>query len=534
MLLSCSGADIARGPGSETVAIAGQATYESGETAAECRVVLHKKDFLSPIPGQNNNSVYSAVTKTDKQGRFRIDSVFPGEYALEINDDQAHAVLLPCTVGTQKALVEIRKASLKPTSDIRGKFSLPADFNGSVYVRTYGLDRIFTTDATNGAFSLTGIPEGVYDIRITAISSDTLDSDIHNIQVSSEDTADAGTVNLASNGKYSFSRTIGLNTSPTGAEVSEDIPDFPVLVRLSESNFDFSQASSDGHDLKFTEPDNTPLHFEIERWDPAEKKAEVWILLDTVYGNSDTQFFTMHWGDTISTPASLSGAVFDTAKGYQGVWHLSETEFPDVFDATRNAFDGKAENIRENFTTEGAIAIAKPFNGGTTYIRMINSSTGKLDFKEDDSFSISAWVYLDTLDDLYHQIVSKGNHQYGLQVHKDGHFQFFSFSEEMGWVGVRAPAEAKKWTFLTGVKNSSTLKLYIDGVLASEEIITIEDHSQRDTGHDLHIGRRADVADRFWTGSIDEVRICSQPRSASRIKLEFMNQKDQNTLIEIE
>ncbi|MFP4012913.1 MAG: DUF2341 domain-containing protein [Chitinispirillaceae bacterium] len=522
LLLGCN-ADIAQGPGSETVALAGQAVYETGEKAAGCRVVLRSKDFLISVPEQEPQNGSETETITDDLGRFEIDSVFPGEYSLVISDEQSKAVLLPCTVGNQNERVEIPAGVLKPTSNLNGKVALPADYDGPVYVRIYGLDSYYSVDADEGTYTLTDIPEGIHEICVTIIKTGTLFSDVQSITVPSGSTVDAGTMNLNPHGSSSFSRTIGLNTTSTGAAVAENALHFPILLRLDETNFDFSQAAPDGRDIRFTKQDGTFMHYEIERWDTELKTAEVWVLADTVYGDDSTQFFTMHWGDTtLSSPES--GAVFDTARGYEGVWHLCETEPPVVFDATANGLHGQTENIRESFTSVGAIGVAKPFNGGTTYIQIAESHSGKLDFSEHDSFSISAWVYLDTLDGLYHQIVSKGNQQYGLQVHEDGSFEFFSFSETNGWSGVRAPAQAGKWKFVTGVKDGPDLRLYIDGILASEEIIARADHSHRDTGYDLYIGRRADIADRFWKGSIDEVRISSEAKNSSWVKLEYMNQ----------
>jgi hypothetical protein len=47
----------------------------------------------------------------------------------------------------------------------------------------------------------------------------------------------------------------------------------------------FSQAQFGGSDIRFTKADNTFLPYEIERWDSAHSQAEIWVKVDTVFGN---------------------------------------------------------------------------------------------------------------------------------------------------------------------------------------------------------------------------------------------------------
>ena len=58
-------------------------------------------------------------------------------------------------------------------------------------------------------------------------------------------------------------KKIYLNTSVSGAGVYGNVADFPVLVRLTGSVFDFSQALADGSDLRFSGPDGAHLAYEI-------------------------------------------------------------------------------------------------------------------------------------------------------------------------------------------------------------------------------------------------------------------------------
>ena len=110
-------------------------------------------------------------------------------------------------------------------------------------------------------------------------------------------------------------RSLYINTALNGAGVAGDVVGFPLLVRLDSSNFNmgFAQARSGGVDIRFTKAgDAVRLPHQIERWDSVGKRAEVWVLVDTVKGNSRTQFIRMHWGKGDAADSSRGAAVFDT------------------------------------------------------------------------------------------------------------------------------------------------------------------------------------------------------------------------------
>ena len=66
--------------------------------------------------------------------------------------------------------------------------------------------------------------------------------------------------------------------------------------------------------------------------------------------------------------------------------------------------------------------------------------------------------------------------------------------------------------------------LYVDGKLASNAI-TIVQASGRDVSNNVIIGKRSDVAERFFNGKIDEVCMANVQRSADWIKLCYANQR---------
>jgi hypothetical protein len=123
--------------------------------------------------------------------------------------------------------------------------------------------------------------------------------DINSVAAVPDTTVDIGAIRLASfeNENYAawpHSRRLYLNTTSAGAGVAGNVDDFPVLVRLTADDFDFSRTS--GADIRFSDMKGKRLRFEVERWDSAAARAEIWVRVDRVQGNSSSQFITLHWG----------------------------------------------------------------------------------------------------------------------------------------------------------------------------------------------------------------------------------------------
>jgi hypothetical protein len=119
------------------------------------------------------------------------------------------------------------------------------------------------------------------------------------------------------------SRNVLMNTTASGANVATDQLNFPVLVRLSGGNFP-TGAKTDGTDIRFATSTGTHIPYQIGRWDNTNSLAEIWVKAD-VLGNNSTQYIVMYWGKADAMDSSSGSAVFDTANGFMGVWHLGET-----------------------------------------------------------------------------------------------------------------------------------------------------------------------------------------------------------------
>lgn len=198
---------------------------------------------------------------------------------------------------------------------------------------------------------------------------------------------------------WNSSMRIYINTTVDGADIPDNVLDFPLLVRLDPSNFDFfSDVADDGADIRFLKPDNTTfLAYEIEHWvDGASDKdtAVVWVKVDTVYGNSGDQYIKMFWNKSGETTTSNSSNVFQDSKNFKAVWHLDSsktgTGTVDVYhDATSNSNDG--DDFVSATVKEGISKYGQEFDGSDDYIGI--SQSASLDITGDAT--ISGWFKLD-------------------------------------------------------------------------------------------------------------------------------------------
>lgn len=78
-----------------------------------------------------------------------------------------------------------------------------------------------------------------------------------------------------------------LDTGPQGVPLAEAVGEVAVPLRLHSGNFDFVNAREDGADLRvLAADDKTPLPFRVERFDPVNELALLWVKLPGVQPGS--------------------------------------------------------------------------------------------------------------------------------------------------------------------------------------------------------------------------------------------------------
>jgi hypothetical protein len=322
-------------------------------------------------------------------------------------------------------------------------------------------------------------------------------------------------------------RTLWLNTQGgNGAGTTALVQNFPVLVRLGAADSAvFTQSFGQGADLRFTKTgDVTRLPHEIEQWDSAGRAAAVWVLVDSVKANDRVQTIRMHWSRAGSQNVSNGPSVFDTARGFVGVWHLSGTG--DAADATANGFT--ATNTGSPPSVTGLLGPGRSFNGTSQYFIVANND--KLNITQ--NLTISAWVNaVDWEGSRY--IVAKAtgmnaSSQYGLRDNSTGGLILETANTSAG-IRMDNPSAAA-WHLITGTYGGGFGNIYLDGTVVTSVASAA---NLTTTTQTVGIGRRntGAGADHWFAGIMDEVRIQNALRDSNWIRLEYENQKANQSLV---
>lgn len=338
---------------------------------------------------------------------------------------------------------------------------------------------------------------------------------------------------------WSFSRTLSLNTSATGAAITENQIAFPLLVRLTAEQADvFATAKANGADLRFAKANGQALAYQIERWNSAAKQAEIWVKLDTVLANTAAQTVKMFWGNAAATEGSSGPAVFTpTSPGggpnWSGVWHLDGT----VKDATGQAPDGQDSGTTD---TAGQIGRARSFENanayattGGKYIHL--GAPASLDIS--GAITMEAWVQWRSK--LNHRIVichgastsSSNTTETVLRVGEYQDYRTGVWNGKVHHAHFNAPAsDSNAWVHIAGVHNGAKWILYRNGVAVHD---TTDAVGAQSSPGSWRIGAQytGTAVSRLFRGSIDEVRLSPMARSADWFKLSYAVQKAGQTAL---
>jgi len=345
-------------------------------------------------------------------------------------------------------------------------------------------------------------------------------------------------------GDWKHSGSMYILTTSDGANLPASAleKDFPLLVRLNQDHFDFTQAKSLGEDIRFS-ADGKPLAYQIERWDAAGGNADVWVRIPTIKGD-DQQAIRMHWGNDKVASESNGEGVFPTTKGFAGVWHLGDN----LEDATSNNLDGFNRPDKPTNNTTGMIGDAQEFGvnkflvirpPGTNPDRRVTCMpSGNADR------TMSAWVNPRSFEGLNWASASIGGWGEPERGQKPGmglsymtmtgrgqpRFHLYGFDPRCA-----SPLPRGEWRYIALGVSGDMVRFYVDGILQKTINNNGEGVSKLGTlktpaSTPVDLGDHGNGRGPF-NGALDEVRFESVARSAHWLKLCFENQKPLQSLV---
>ncbi|MBF0432797.1 MAG: DUF2341 domain-containing protein, partial [Fibrobacteria bacterium] len=358
-----------------------------------------------------------------------------------------------------------------------------------------------------------------------------------------------------------------------GANITEDVYNFPLLVRLDASvnstlsteaktkvSALFESSMVDGSDLRFADSNGKPLRYEIESWNKEQKIAATWVALDTIRGNTKSQFIYIYTGKSDAHALSNGPAVFDTSLGYKGNWHLASAT--EMNDASYTANHGTGAFMNADNTVNGLIDGAVSFNGENQYVVTSQQFTnpqvfslslwfktnvggGKLigfeDSVEGDSQDFDRHIYMGDSGRLYFGVFPLAPES--ITPEDTAFLNYGDNPSDSSFPGIRRIVKSTEayndgaWHQVVSVLSPAGQYLYVDGkeVDANTKSTSAEisnGYWRFGTGH-LHSWNWGPT-NPFFTGAIDEARVMHLAVTAGWIKMNYETQKQGSTVLNVE
>lgn len=330
---------------------------------------------------------------------------------------------------------------------------------------------------------------------------------------------------------WAHQKDIYYDTSPDGAGVTADVISFPVLVRLTAADFPFAQARGNGQDIRFSKPDGTALPFEIDSYDSAAGTAAIWVLADTVKGDSKGTLLRLHWGNPAAAAASEPGKVFSRSNGFAAVWHLGgryQTARPNAVPGGMDAVTG---NYDADEQVRGVAGYADSLDGGSPgdYLQ-----TWQPFDSLSREFSFSVWAY-PTAAAAWARFMDFGNgagkdNLFLGRVAGSDSLRFENWNDTTGSSVTAAGAIVLgEWQYFAVTVLGKTARIYRNGVeIAAGEL---KDTIRAVARNSNFMGRSNWAADKYYQGMLDEPEVSGSARSPDWIKLAYANQRSAQTLL---
>jgi hypothetical protein len=329
---------------------------------------------------------------------------------------------------------------------------------------------------------------------------------------------------LAQYGDWAHSGSLWILTTPEGADLPATCSEsnFPLLLRLKRDTFDFRQAKPNGEDIRFSDSRGTPLAYQIEEWDATKAVASIWVKIPVIRGNS-RQSITMFWRKADASSESNGSAVFNTGNGYASVLHLDEKLNDEV---------GTVAPVDVGTTVvTGVIGKGRHFVPG----KGINGGDHITNYPYSDMpFTSEAWFRPAAAGAAalgWGRYATRYNGRTG-----DGNEVVINFgsppgiawtSDGPGGVAAAATPVMGRWYHVAATYSNGTSRIYVNGKLEGSNYHKAAMSLMNDIGMTVG-GLRGTFQ---FSGDIDEVRVSQIARSADWIKLEYENQKTQQTLV---
>ena len=332
---------------------------------------------------------------------------------------------------------------------------------------------------------------------------------------------------------WQYRKKITFDTTPVGADITGNLKDYPVLVRLHSGIFDFNNARDDGEDIRFISGDDkTPIKYHIEKYDRIDEIAIIWVKVPRIAGNSSIDSIYMYYGNDAAAGGQDSGGTYDINQ--IGVYHVGEIEGAPR-DST--AFENHPSQFNGTLGLPGVIGNGLAMNGGGD--RIVIPASPSLELKT--GFTLSAWIrIMQPQQDGY--LFYRGSEERSLVVGVDGTkiYARLSIGKEdkekktspkIIETDLGADLSLQTWQYLSlTMEPDGSIKIYLDGMEMTSVDLPVK---IPEFNEDIFVGDSPE-SEHPLIAELDEITLSNIPRNSDWIRAARIGQGPDSSLLTVE
>lgn len=324
-----------------------------------------------------------------------------------------------------------------------------------------------------------------------------------------------------SNDQWPYRKPIKLDTTPAGASIATSVPHSPILVRLHSGNFaDFLTMKEDASDLRFFAADEQPLKYQIEKFDPINEMALIWVAIPNVNGNAINDSAWMYYGNPTAPAGAETVGIYDVNQ--VAVFHFDSPA--GTLPQDRTAYGNHARSFNGQITPASLIGPGASFDGKQS---LAIAAKPALRMTPSTGWTFSTWIKLSTNQTdavLLHMEEQKNSLQIGIDA---AGVYARATTGAAKQETPRTPLAVATWQHVAVVVGSGQLIVYVNGVQSAAVTANVSE-----IGGDMMVGASL-TNTRFLRAELDEVQISNVARSPDWIKLAVMSQGQDAKLVRL-
>lgn len=327
------------------------------------------------------------------------------------------------------------------------------------------------------------------------------------------------------NDEWSNRKQLTVDAGPAGAALPGNVARMPVLIRLHDGNFRFSDAKPDGTDLRFVaDDDKTPLRYQIEKYDSTFDVAFVWVDLPEVKAGAAVNIW-MYWGNKNAADGQ-DKSTFDSDSVL--VYHFGETSRPPQ-DASSYGNHALTQARNDDATLIGG---GVRFDGNSAIQLPVSPSLATADGGQ---FTWSAWIKADNSkpDGVLYARTDGGAKQFVIGLAQGSPFVAVATASSGSLRSGQVPPIADGQWHHVAVTAADRVILYVDGQAKSILAVAMPGMSgTASLGAAYATGAPGSVEPNSgFLGEMDEVEIAKTARTPAWVAAAALSQGAEQKLV---